>query len=93
MLVRLFNSVLENQFVVQDVEILTPYLENDFEDHKLWVSDLCVRDARGRQYSLEMQTTNTEALHSQLVYYLASIYSEQLGEAESYRRLAPAIST
>lgn len=34
----------------------------------------------------------TEALPSRLVYYLASMYSEQLGEAESYSRLAPAIS-
>ena len=91
-LIHLLNSIFEHQFVVDDVEIMTPILEKDFEDDKLSVLDLRVRDTRGRQYNLEMQTTITEGLSSRLVYYLASMYSAQLGEAESYNRLAPAIS-
>jgi predicted transposase/invertase (TIGR01784 family) len=91
-LIHLLNSIFEHQFVVDDVEIVTPILEKDFEDDKLSVLDLRVRDTRGRQYNLEMQTTITEGLSSRLVYYLASMYSAQLGEAESYSRLAPAIS-
>ena len=46
-LIHLLNSIFEHQFVVDDVEIVTPILEKDFEDDKL--SDLRVRDTRGRQ--------------------------------------------
>ena len=91
-LIHLLNAVFENQFFVSDEEILDPFLEKDFEDDKLSILDLRARDTCGRQYNLEMQTSPSRALSSRLVYYLASIYSQQLGESEAYRSLAPAIS-
>ncbi len=91
-LIHLLNAVFENQFFVSDEEILDPFLEKDFEDDKLSILDLRARDTCGRQYNLEMQTSSSQALSSRLVYYLASMYSQQLGKSEAYRSLAPAIS-
>ena len=91
-LIHLLNAIFEHQFSVTDVEILNPFLEKDFEDDKLSILDLRARDTCGRQYNLEMQSSPSRALSSRLVYYLASIYSQQLGESEAYRSLAPAIS-
>ena len=91
-LIHLLNAVFEKQFVVSDVDILTPFLEKDFEDDKLSILDLRARDTCGRQYNLEMQTSVGGALTRRLVYYLARIYSRQLGKSEKYDRLAPAMS-
>jgi predicted transposase/invertase (TIGR01784 family) len=91
-LIHLLNAIFEKQFVVVDVDILNPFLEKDFEDDKLSVLDLRARDTCGRQYNLEMQTSVAGALTRRLVYYLACIYSQQLGESEKYERLAPAMS-
>jgi predicted transposase/invertase (TIGR01784 family) len=91
-LIHLLNAIFEKQFVVVDVDILNPFLEKDFEDDKLSVLDLRARDTCGRQYNLEMQTSVAGALTRRLVYYLACIYSQQLGESEKYDRLAPAMS-
>jgi predicted transposase/invertase (TIGR01784 family) len=90
-LVHLLNAIFEGVFQVGGVEILTPFLEKDFEDDKLAVLDLRVRDTQGRTYILEMQTALRAGLPSRLVYYLSATYSEQLREGESYAKLAPAI--
>lgn len=88
---HLLNALFEDRFVVRDVEILTPFLEKEFESDKLAVLDLRLRDDAGRQYNLEMQTTFSKSLSHRLVYYLTSIYSQQLTESVAYRNLAPAI--
>src|SRR5438876_5003370 len=77
-LVHLLNAIFEGQFQVASVEILTPFLEKDFEDDKLAVLDLRVRDTERRNYILEMQTTLPAGLPDRLAYYLSSTYSDQL---------------
>ena len=77
-LLHLLNAVLEGQLVVEDVEILTPFLEKEFEEDKLAILDLRLRDTDGRHYNLEMQTTAFQSLPSRLVYYLCGMHSEQL---------------
>ncbi|MFO0904673.1 MAG: Rpn family recombination-promoting nuclease/putative transposase [Pirellulales bacterium] len=91
-LLHLLNSVLAGEFVVEQVQIVTPFLERDFQDDRLAILDLRIRDAQGRQYNLEMQTTAVESLPSRLLYYLSSMYSEQLAEGDSWEQLTPAIS-
>ena len=91
-LVHLLNAIFEGQFEVSEVEILTPFLEKDFEEDKLAVLDLRVRDTAGRHYNLEMQTSLPMGLPNRLAYYLSCMYCEQLVEGDSYTKLAPAIS-
>ena len=91
-LIHLLNAIFEKQFVISDVELVSPFLEKDFEDDKLSILDLRARDTQGRQYNLEMQTSIAGALTRRLVYYLARMYARQLGESEEYRSLAPAMS-
>ena len=90
-LLHLLNAIFEGQFRVAGVEILTPFLAKDFEDDKLGILDLRIRDTEGRSYYLEMQTTIPAGLTSRFAYYLASMYSEQLREGDSYEQLSPAI--
>jgi predicted transposase/invertase (TIGR01784 family) len=90
-LVHLLNAIFEGQFQVDGVEILTPFLEKDFEEDKLAILDVRVRDTQRRTYNLEMQTTLPTALPNRLAYYLSSMYSGQLREGDPYATLAPAI--
>jgi hypothetical protein len=47
-LMHLLNAIFEGQFRIANVTIMTPFLEKDFEDDKLGVLDLRVRDTEGR---------------------------------------------
>jgi len=91
-LLHLLNAIFENQFQIADVQILSPFLEKDFDDDKLSILDLRVCDTIGRQYNLEMQTRIPLGLPGRLAYYVSSMYSGQLVEGDPYSRLCPAIS-
>src|SRR5262249_54450459 len=88
---HLLNAIFDGQFRVNGVEILSPFLEKDFEDDKLGVLDLRVRDTAGRIYNLEMQTAVQAGLPNRLAYYLSSMYRDQLRKGDTYGKLSPAL--
>lgn len=91
LLIHLLNAILDLPSPIVEVEILNPFLEQEFEYDKLAVLDIRAKDSTGRLLNVEMQTSLTAALRERLVYYAASLYAGQLCEGQSYAELNPTI--
>ena len=91
LLIHLLNAILELPSPIVAVEILNPFLEQEFDYDKLAVLDIRAKDSTGRLLNVEMQTSLTAALRERLVYYAASLYSSQLCEGQPYSELNPTI--
>ena len=91
MLIDLLHAVLQWDVPIVSVQILNPFNEKKFAEGKLSVVDIKARDALGRSYVIEMQTTLPAGLRNRWVYYTSGLYFEQLREGDSYGDLGPAI--
>ncbi len=91
LLIHLLNAILQVPSPITHVEILNPFIEQEFEHDKLAVLDIKARDSAGRLLNIEMQTSVTSALKERLVYYAACLFSGQLSEGEKYSALCPTI--
>ena len=91
LLIHLLNAILQLPSPITHVEILNPFIEQEFELDKLAVLDIKARDSAGRLLNIEMQTSVTSALKERLVYYAASLFSGQLKEGDKYSALCPTI--
>ncbi len=90
-LIGIVNAVLQADERIVEVEILNPFSYQDFADDKLIVLDIRARDTTGRWLNIEMQLTVRGALQQRLVYYVCSLYTDQLGKGEDFDQLRPAI--
>ena len=90
--IHFLNAVLELPQPISWVEILNPIHGQDFSDDKLSVLDVLARDAEGRRYNIEMQTTLPAELVKRITYYNCGNYIRQLKSGEPYGQLRPAIS-
>ncbi|MEM9366868.1 MAG: Rpn family recombination-promoting nuclease/putative transposase [Planctomycetota bacterium] len=86
------NTILNPSIEIVEVEILNPILGKLDDGDKLSILDVAARDASGRLYDIEMQTSLPAGLPQRLAYYTASMYVGQIGEGDDYTRLRPAIS-
>ena len=91
LLIHLLNSILELESPIVEVEILNPFVEQEFETDKLAILDIKARDSEGRLLNVEMQKSVTPALRERLVYYAACLCSGQLVEGDAYADLCPTI--
>jgi predicted transposase/invertase (TIGR01784 family) len=71
-------------------------LQNPFQfsaahDDKLSVLDIKARTKSGKVIDIEIQVANHAAIRARVLYYLAKMVTEQLGEGENYRRIKPSI--
>ena len=66
-----------------------PYNEKEFLDDKLTVVDVKARDATGQLYQVEVQLVNHRDLPARILYGWADLYSAQIKEGESFRKLRP----
>ena len=90
--IHFLNAVLSDQPRITHVEILNPVLGKRSEDDKLCILDVLASDEHGRMLNIEMQTATSADLSQRLLYYSASLYTEQLTEGSRYSTLRPAIS-
>jgi len=90
--IHFLNAVLELPQPITWVEILNPIHGQDFSDDKLSVLDVLARDAEGRRYNIEMQTTLPPELVKRITFYNCGNYTRQLKSGEPYGQLRPAIS-
>lgn len=91
LLIHLLNAILDLPSPIVDVEILNPFIEQEFETDKLAILDIKARDSDGRLLNVEMQKSVTPALRERLIYYAACLCSGQMSEGEEYTELRPTI--
>ncbi|WP_295584661.1 Rpn family recombination-promoting nuclease/putative transposase, partial [uncultured Lamprocystis sp.] len=91
LLIHFLNAILGAELPrpITAVEIQNPYNEKEFLDDKLTVVDVKARDATGQMYQVEVQLLNHRDLPARILYGWADLYSAQIKEGESYRKLRP----
>ena len=92
LLVHILNAVLRPTVPIVDAQILNPFNEKEFDNDKLSIVDIKVRDANGQLYVMEMQRSATAGLQKRLAYYEAGLYAGQMLESDHYVDLLPAIT-
>ncbi len=88
------NAVLlpETGARIEDVEILNPYNEREFESDKLSVVDIKARDERERSYQIEIQLLLHPSLTSRMLYTWSTIYHGLLAKGKEFTALRPVVS-
>ncbi|MFM7602111.1 MAG: Rpn family recombination-promoting nuclease/putative transposase [Pseudanabaena sp.] len=96
-LISFLNALIyEEKPVIQDLEILNPYLapkirgvKDTYLDIKAKIKDV---DGSDRTVIIEMQVLNVEGFEKRILYNAAKSYSTQLTSAQSYNLLNPVIA-
>jgi predicted transposase/invertase (TIGR01784 family) len=97
-LINFLNALIyEAQPIIQDLEILNPYLAPKIRGVKDTYLDIKAKiiDAEKRESStviIEMQVLNVEGFEKRILYNAAKSYSTQLKSGESYNLLNPVIA-
>jgi predicted transposase/invertase (TIGR01784 family) len=97
-LINFLNALIyEAQPIIQDLEILNPYLAPKIRGAKDTYLDIKAKiiDAKHREQStviIEMQVLNVEGFEKRILYNAAKSYSTQLKSGQSYNLLNPVIA-
>jgi predicted transposase/invertase (TIGR01784 family) len=91
LLIHFLNAVLGADLPrpIVAVELQNPYNEKEFLNDKLTVVDVKARDASGQLFQVEVQLLNHRDLPARILYGWADLYSAQITQGESYRKLRP----
>ena len=96
-LISFLNAIIyQEQPVIQDLEILNPYvapkirgIKDSYLDIKAKIID---DDHKIRSVIIEMQVLNVEGFEKRILYNAAKSYSTQLTTGQSYSELTPVIA-
>ncbi|MFN8903496.1 MAG: Rpn family recombination-promoting nuclease/putative transposase, partial [Pseudanabaena sp.] len=96
-LISFLNALIyEEKPVIQDLEILNPYLAPKIRGVKDTYLDIKARikseDNSDRNVIIEMQVLNVEGFEKRILYNAAKSYSTQLASGQSYNLLNPVIA-
>lgn len=92
-LISFLNALLYNgNPVIQDLEILNPYLAPKIRGIKDTYLDVKARIMGNKTVIIEMQVLNVEGFEKRILYNAAKAYSIQLDSGEDYTRLNPVIA-
>ena len=96
-LISFLNAIIyENQPVIQDLEIINPYLAPKIRGVKDTYLDIKARitnsDRNASSVIIEMQVLNVEGFEKRILYNAAKSYSTQLTTGQSYNLLNPVIA-
>lgn len=91
LLVHFLNAVLqpEPDRRVQEIEILNPFNEREFESDKLSVVDVKARDVQKRWYQIEIQLALHAELPERMLYTWSTRYHGMLRKGEDFTALRP----
>ena len=94
LLIHFLNAVLRppESEVVTEVVLLNPYNEKEFEEDKLSVVDVSVRDKKGRLFQVEIQLHGVSTLTPRILYGFCDLVASQLKAGENYRHMRPVIT-
>ncbi|HEY9596679.1 MAG TPA: Rpn family recombination-promoting nuclease/putative transposase [Cyanophyceae cyanobacterium] len=92
-LINFLNALLYNeQSVIEDLDIINPYLAPKIRGVKDTYLDVKARITGGKTVIIEMQVLNVESFEKRILYNAAKSYSVQLQMGEDYRLLNPVIA-
>ena len=74
------------------VTISDPHLLREFTGDKLGILDINLKLKSGAIVNVEIQLAPMTALRNRLVYYLAKMTTEQIGDGDKYHEINPSIS-
>ena len=76
LLLHFLNAVLQTDPAgrIQDVQIMNPYNEREFETDKLSVVDIKAKDKQGRSYQIEIQLALHPGLADRILYTWSTLY-------------------
>lgn len=87
------NALLyDEQPIIEDLEILNPYLVPKIEGMKDTYVDVRAVLKGGRRVIIEMQVLNVEGFEKRILYNAAKSYSDQLDQGEDYPSLSPVVA-
>jgi predicted transposase/invertase (TIGR01784 family) len=92
-LISFLNAMLyAGEPVIEDLEIIDPYLAGQIFGSKDTYLDVKARINNGTTVIIEMQVLNVPAFGKRVLYNAAKTYALQLNRAEGYQRLKPVIA-
>jgi predicted transposase/invertase (TIGR01784 family) len=92
-LISFLNALLYNeQPVIEDLEILNPYLAPRIRGVKDTYLDVRAKITGDKTVIIEMQVLNVESFEKRILYNAAKSYSVQLQSGEKYNLLNPVIA-
>ena len=93
-LISFLNAVLDLQhpYLIQEVDILDPYLAPKIHGMKDTFLDVRVRDENGRSYIVEMQVLNVAGFEKRILYNACKAYANQIGSGDEYSKLSEVIA-
>ena len=92
LLISLINSIVGERDQVDEVEVLNPYNEKNFEKDKLSIMDIKARNKHSKQlFNIEMQISNEASYDKRALYNWSKVYAGQLGESGKYQQLKKTI--
>lgn len=92
-LISFLNAMLyAGEPVIEDLEIIDPYLAGQIFGSKDTYLDVKARINDGRTVIIEMQVLNVPAFGKRVLYNAAKTYALQLNRADRYQRLRPVIA-
>ena len=89
--IHFLNAVLRLESPIVAVEIVNPFIPQEFDTDKLSILDILAIDDVDRRLNIEIQRTNPGWLAKRLTYYAAAQLVDQISEGDSYRKLQPSI--
>ena len=94
LLINFLNAVLGliDRQKIQDVHILNPYNEREFQDDKLSIIDIKAIDESGNFHQIDVQISVYRWLAERMLFNWASIYHSQLTSGQDYTHLKPTTS-
>ncbi len=92
-LMSFLNALLyQEKPIIEDLEILNPYLAPKIAGMKDTYVDVRARLKGGRSVIIEMQVLNVEGFEKRILYNAAKAYSDQLQTSEDYPILNPVVA-
>jgi predicted transposase/invertase (TIGR01784 family) len=92
-LISFLNAILyDGNIVINDLEILNPYLAPRIRGVKATYLDVKAHLDNGTTVIIEMQVLNIEGFEKRILYNAAKAYSTQLGVGQDYNLLDPVIA-
>ena len=92
-LISFLNAILyEAQPVIEDLEIIDPYLAPKIKGVKDTYLDVKAKISGSKTVIIEMQVLNVESFEKRILYNATKAYSVQLKSGENYNLLNPVIA-
>lgn len=93
LLISLLNAIVSEKDQIDEIELLNPYNERNFQKDKLSILDIKARNKITKTYFLiEMQLAEEMEYHKRSLYSWSRVYANQLKQSQRYKDLTKVIA-